>query len=195
MTEASRVTLRRSLRECRRALPAAARVSAAQAVAAQLLALPFAPRTGLVAGYWACDGEIALHAWQLGLPAGVRYCLPLLDGERLLFAEWQPGDAVHPNRYGIPQPGPSATRHAPETLQLVVMPLVGFDARGHRLGMGGGWYDRSFAFRHQQPAPPHLVGAAFECQRVDAIEHAAWDVSLDAVCTESESRLFPGANA
>lgn len=190
MTEPSRMTLRRSLREARRALPAASRVEAAQAVAAHLLSLPFAPRAGRVGGYWACDGEIALHAWQLGLPAEVRYCLPVLDGDRLLFAEWQPGDAVQANRYGIPEPEPSAPRHAPETMQLVVVPLVGFDDAGQRLGMGGGWYDRSFAFRQRHPAPPHLVGAAFECQRVTAIGHAPWDVPLDALCTESRAYLF-----
>ncbi len=192
MTEADRVALRRDLRERRRALPAAARVTAAQTVAAELLTLPFAPRAGLVAGYWACDGEIALHAWQLGLPNGVRYCLPVLDGERLAFAEWRPGEPVHSNRHGIPEPLPAATRHPPEAMHLVVLPLVGFDAHGHRLGMGGGWYDRSFAFRREHRAPPYLVGAAFECQRIAAFEHAAWDVPLDAVCTERTTLRFDG---
>ena len=71
-------------------------------------------------------------------------------------------------------------------LAMVVMPLVGFDAYGQRLGMGGGWYDRTFAFRHERPAPPpYLVGAAFEVQRVDTLATAAWDVAADAICTES----------
>jgi 5-formyltetrahydrofolate cyclo-ligase len=67
----------------------------------------------------------------------------------------------------------------------VVLPLVGFDAQGHRLGMGGGWYDRSFAFRGTLAPPPWLVGAAFEAQRCDdGIPAERWDVALDAVCSE-----------
>ena len=73
----------------------------------------------------------------------------------------------------------------PGQMTLVVTPLVGFDHRGHRLGMGGGWYDRSFAFRRDRAAPPWLVGAAFDTQRVDALDRADWDIPLDAVCTQS----------
>src|SRR5580765_7229702 len=75
--------LRRELRARRRELPAAQRIAAADALAAQLLALPFAPERGYVAGYWAMDGEIALHAWQLRLPRGCVYCLPVLAGDVL----------------------------------------------------------------------------------------------------------------
>jgi 5-formyltetrahydrofolate cyclo-ligase len=66
---------------------------------------------------------------------------------------------------------------------------VGFDTHGHRLGMGGGWYDRSFAFRQRQPAPPWLVGAGFAVQRIDALAAETWDVRLDAVCTERDVLL------
>jgi 5-formyltetrahydrofolate cyclo-ligase len=80
-------------------------------------------------------------------------------------------------------------------MSLVVLPLVGFDANGQRLGMGGGWYDRSFAFRNEHPAPPWLVGAAFATQQVDAIAAEAWDVALDAICTERETLLVNGVPA
>ena len=97
------------MRERRRALPAAQRIAAAEALAARLLALPFAPRTGFVAGYWATDGELPLHAWQLRLPREVRYCLPVLhDDGTLRFAPWAPGAPLAPNRYGIPEPEVSA---------------------------------------------------------------------------------------
>lgn len=184
---ADRAALRRELRERRRALPASQRIAAAEQLAGRLLALPFAPASGYVAGYWATDGEIALHVWQLRLPPGCIYCLPVLheDG-RLRFAPWRSGDPLVSNRHGIPEPDvTSASLLQAEDMTLVVTPLVGFDARGHRLGMGGGWYDRSFAFRHQRPAPPWLVGAAFDAQRVDALDRADWDVALDAVCTGS----------
>lgn len=181
-----RAALRHELRARRRALPPSERIAAAEQLAGHLLALPFAPTSGYVGGYWAMDGEIALHAWQLKLPRGCVYCLPVLHEDCLHFAPWRPGDPLVSNRFGIPEPdlGPSSLLD-PRLMSLVVTPLVGFDARGQRLGMGGGWYDRSFAFRQQQPATPWLVGAAFDAQRVDNLEAAAWDVALDAVCTES----------
>lgn len=187
-----RAALRRTLRERRRQLPPATRIAAAEALSARLLALPFAPSAGHVAGYWAMDGEIALHVWQMRLPADVRYCLPVLgDDDRLRFAPWRPGEALVANRFGIPEPADAEALPA-EAMAMIVMPLVGFDARCQRLGMGGGWYDRSLAFRHDRPAPPPwLVGAGFSVQRVDALPIESWDVPLDAVCTESDTFPLP----
>ena len=144
------------------------------------------PASGHVAGYWAVDGEIGLHAWQMRLPPTLVYCLPVLHEDlRLRFAPWKPGGNLVTNRYGIPEPDVEAsTLLEPEQMALVVLPLVGFDARCHRIGMGGGWYDRSFAFRHSQPAPPWLVGAAFATQQRESVESEDWDVTLDAVCCE-----------
>ncbi|MDH5822921.1 5-formyltetrahydrofolate cyclo-ligase [Luteimonas sp. RD2P54] len=182
-----RTALRRELRERRRAIPAAGRIAAAEALAQRLLALPGLPDRGYAAGYWANDGEIALHAWQLRLPPALAYCLPVLcDDARLRFAPWRPGDPLVTNRYGIPEPevARSSLLDA-DALSLAILPLVGFDTSGNRLGMGAGWYDRTFAFRRDTAAPPRLVGAAFEAQRVAALAVAGWDVPLDAICTES----------
>ena len=137
------------------------------------------------------DGEIGLHAWQLRLPPALHYCLPVLheDG-RLRFAPWKAGGALVTNRHGIPEPDVDANALLePEQMALVVLPLVGFDARCNRLGMGGGWYDRSFAFRQSQPAPPRLVGAAFATQQLDQIQIQDWDVTLDAVCCEDATHI------
>ena len=187
-----RDTLRRELRAKRRALPAAIRIAAAEALAARLLTLPYAPLSGPVAGYWAMDGEIALHAWQMRLPRECTYCLPVLyDDGRLRFAPWRAGAALSTNRFGIPEPDVPASSLLPaEAMALVVAPLVAFDARGHRLGMGGGWYDRTFAFRRERAAPPHLVGAAFAAQQVESVFPESWDMPLDALCTESDTHLF-----
>jgi 5-formyltetrahydrofolate cyclo-ligase len=194
-----RAPLRRELRDRRRAIGAPERIAAAESLARHLLALPFAPGSGHVAGYWATDGEIALHAWQLQLSPTLVYCLPVLcDDMRLRFAPWRPGGALIANRFGIPEPdvAPAELIDAGD-MALVVVPLVGFDAFGHRLGMGGGWYDRSFAFRSaagdaRRPAPPWLVGAAFAAQQVERIHAQPWDVGLDAVCTESGMFLTTG---
>ncbi len=188
-----RAQLRRDLRAQRRALPAPQRIAAADALANRLLALPFAPATGYAAGYWAMDGEIALHSWQLRLPRGVVYCLPVLHEYNILrFAPWRPGDALVTNRFGIPEPDvQAASALEPQAMSLVVMPLVGFDGAGQRLGMGGGWYDRSFAFRNSAMPPPWLVGVGFDAQRVDRLPAEAWDVLPDAICTETLTLQAP----
>lgn len=184
--------LREDLRRRRRTLPAAERAAAAERVARHLLALPCSPRTGHVAGYWASDGEIDLEPWRQRLPAGCSYCLPVLGkGFRLHFAPWRPGDALVENRFGIPEPDVPASALLPaEAMTLMVLPVVGFGPQGQRLGMGGGWYDRNLAFRRDRPAPPWLVGAAFELQRLDTLRAEPWDVPLDAACTEAASHDF-----
>lgn len=179
--------LRRELRARRQALSPPARIAAAQQFAARLHTLPGLPREGYAAGYWAMGGELPLLSWQATLPAGLVYCLPVLcDDDLLRFAPWRPGDTLVTNRFGIPEPdlSPSSLVDARD-LALAVVPLVGFDAACNRVGMGGGWYDRSFAFRREAIVPPLLVGAAYEVQRVDALQPAPWDVALDAVCTEA----------
>jgi 5-formyltetrahydrofolate cyclo-ligase len=187
--------LRQQLRTSRRAIPVSERMAAAESLARHLLALPFAPVSGFVAGYWAMDGEIALHVWQLRLPPTLTYCLPVLSGQLLRFAPWSPGDPLVTNRFGIPEPDVDASDCVDASgIALAVVPLVGFDRVGNRLGMGGGWYDRSFAFRRSQPAPPWLVGAAFSIQELDGITAEPWDVGLDAICTQRDCLITNGPN-
>ena len=193
-----RSAMRRDLRQSRRTIPAKERIAAAESLAERLLALPFLPDHGHVAGYWAMDGEIALHVWQMHLPPGLAYCLPVLAraehgpaaDNHLLFAPWRPGEPLVSNRYGIPEPDVDASLLIqPDAIALAVLPLVGFDVAGNRLGMGAGWYDRSFAFRRNRAPPPWLVGAAFSSQQVDSLACEDWDVPLDAVCTEQATYI------
>ena len=193
-----RNALRQQLRQARRNIPAKERIAGAESIAGRLLALPFLPERGHVAGYWAMDGEIALHVFQMRLPAGLVYCLPVLEStsaaeNRLAFAPWRPGDPLVSNRYGIPEPDVDpSTLLPPEAMALVVLPLVGFDQDGNRLGMGAGWYDRSFASRRHDAGPPWLAGAAFSLQQVGALDRREWDVPLDAVCTELDTHMPDG---
>lgn len=192
----SRKALRTRLRDARRAIPASERIAAATALADQLRGVPFAPDSGFAAGYWAMDGEIALHAWQLALPPGTTYCLPVLGDGRLRFAPWRAGEPLVTNRFGIPEPDvPETALLDASAMRFVVVPLVGFDASGQRIGMGGGWYDRTFAFRSAAAAPPWLVGAGFALQQVDAVARESWDVGLDAVCTERATFLANRSHA
>ena len=90
-------------------------------------------------------------------------------------------------RFGIPEPARIHDRRIKSiALDLVLLPLVAFDTAGHRLGMGGGYYDHSFEFirRRVHWNKPRLVGLAYEFQRLPLIEPEPWDVSLDAVATE-----------
>jgi 5-formyltetrahydrofolate cyclo-ligase len=187
----SRAALRKALRERRLAVPAAARIAAAEARVAQVERIPEFLTDRRIAGYWAVQGELPLAALLAGVHArGQEWHLPVLAEDGLLrFARWQHGVAIEPNRFGIPEPRvPAAALLAPEDLDLVLMPLVGFDRQGHRLGFGGGWYDRSFAFLRERTGAgkPLLVGVGFALQEIAGLEAQAWDVHLDCIATERE---------
>lgn len=181
-----RASLRQALNSRRLGISAAEKMAAAESVAERILArLP--DTGGYLAGYWAMAGELPLHVLQMRLPSNWIWCLPIVMAERQLrFAPWRNGDALGSNQYGIPEPvlAPE-TCLAPEALHAVIVPLLGFTRQGQRLGMGGGYYDASFAFRKHRPAPPVLIGAGFSCQEIEAFEPADWDVALDAVATDS----------
>lgn len=187
---AQRRELRHRLTEQRKALTPQQRIAAAQGLRRSLEQLPEYHTDARVAGYWAVNGELALNLVIPPLLArGQQFLLPLLEsGHQLRFAPWQAGEAVEPNRHGIPEPVRVERPLAPFQLDLVLVPLVAFDRRGQRLGYGGGYYDRSFAFLNEQarPTEPLLVGIAYDFQEVPAIEPARWDVPLDFVATDRE---------
>jgi len=186
--------LRKALRERRRRLDPTTRAHASARVCRALAASGAFRRARRLAVYLAKGGEVDLsclvsRAWQ----AGKRCYLPALERGRLRFLPYAPETALRPNRYGIPEPAVAAREHAPPaSLDLVVVPLVGFDGLGHRLGMGGGYYDRTFAFhgRRQRWRRPLLIGAAYGFQRVPELAANPWDVPLDAVATEEGLEWF-----
>jgi 5-formyltetrahydrofolate cyclo-ligase len=116
--------------------------------------------------------------------------LPVLVGfskRKLWFSGYTPGEPLVRNRFGIPEPERIHGRRIRSVaLDLVLLPLVAFDAMGHRLGMGGGYYDRCFSFTHKRRHwhKPRLMGLAYEFQRLPLIKPEPWDVPLDAVATE-----------
>jgi len=170
----------------RAGLSATQRVRSAQAVATHLFDSQVLDGARLVAGYWAVGGELPLHAVATRLIAPARYLLPRLAAEgQLRFAPWSATVELLPNRYGVPEPDIAlADCLAPEQLDVVLLPMLAFDINGNRLGMGGGWYDRSFAFRLHGQSAPALIGVGYAFQQVEALTAQAWDVPLDAVVTE-----------
>ena len=193
----ARSALRKELRERRAAIPAASRIAAAEAVARQLLRMPAMQDAKTAAGYWAVGGELPLHSLVTRLPAQTRYCLPVLQPSRTLgFAPWHVGDAIAANRFGIPEPADTTGLLDATALDVVLLPLIGYTRNGDRLGTGGGWYDRSFAFRRHAASPPILIGVAFACQQIDggrgtSMQAQEWDVPLDAIVTEHELMHCP----
>jgi 5-formyltetrahydrofolate cyclo-ligase len=181
-----REVLRRRMRAYRRTLSARERAEAAEAVASHLLELPGLDAADAVAGYFAVDGELPLSAVATRLiTLGKRYYLPVLEpGERLSFRRFETATPLVPNRFGIPEPS-SGESLAPESLDLVLLPLVAFDARGNRLGSGAGYYDRTFAFRrHAEVERPLLVGVGYAFQQRPLLPAADWDIPLDFVLTD-----------
>ncbi|MBF7730111.1 5-formyltetrahydrofolate cyclo-ligase [Pseudomonas sp. N040] len=187
----SRPALRRQLRQARRNLSATEQKNAARALYRQLAQHPLFRRARSIALYLPSDGEIdprplLEEAWQ----RGKRVYLPLLrrwPATHMVFQQIKPGEALQRNRFRIPEPAPRTARQRRcWSLDLILLPLVGFDEFGGRLGMGGGFYDRSLECltRRQDWRTPVLLGLAHECQKVDRLLLGPLDVPLAACVTD-----------
>ncbi|SEN82063.1 MULTISPECIES: 5-formyltetrahydrofolate cyclo-ligase [unclassified Pseudomonas] len=180
-----RPQLRRLLRQARRALTAAQQREAARGLYKQLAQHPLFRRARHIALYLPNDGEIdprlLLRAAQR---RGKATYLPVLSPwpqTKMVFQRIRPGEKLRPNRFRILEPRMNIARQRKVwTLDLVLLPLVGFDDAGGRLGMGGGFYDRSLGYlaRRKQWRKPTLLGLAHECQKVERLAQASWDVPL-----------------
>jgi len=177
------------MRQRRRALSPRQQARAGEQLCQQLVRSPLFWRVRHLALYWPNDGEInplplAERAWAMG-----KHCyLPVLrpwQPRRLWFLRWEPQQTLVPNRFGIPEPPlKTGRRLGAQHLDLVLMPLVAFDRGGGRLGMGGGFYDRTFAFKRRCNTGPRLLGLAHSCQEVEALRRDNWDIPMDAVVTD-----------
>ena len=189
----SRPQLRRMLRNTRRALTPSEQRQAAHGLYRQLAQHPLFRRAKHISLYLPTDGEIdprlLLRAAQR---RGKATYLPVLSAwprTKMVFQRVKPGDKLLPNRFRILEPRVNAKRQRKVwALDLVLLPLVGFDDAGGRLGMGGGFYDRSLAYlaRRQSWRKPTLLGLAHECQKVDRLAQASWDVPLAGTVTDKQ---------
>jgi 5-formyltetrahydrofolate cyclo-ligase len=192
---ADRSALRKILKARRRSVSEGERTDAAQLVARNVDRYLHIRAGWRVAVYAALPSE--LDTAPLIALARSRDCkiyVPRIDrhslGRKMRFVELT--GRQRRNRLGIEEPEGSLTIGA-RWLDVVFLPLVGFDAYGLRLGMGGGFYDRAFAFRRWRSVwrAPRLVGLAYSFQQVESLTAAAHDVRLDAVVTEE--RIIPCA--
>jgi 5-formyltetrahydrofolate cyclo-ligase len=196
----ARAEMRNQCRAARVALGVKGRSAASLAICRRIRNTPHYLRARHLALYWPLGAEPDLRE-LLGaaLRDGKRCYLPVMrPGRRLWFVRYRAGDPLQTNTYGISEPRYRARDTlAPAFLDLVCVPLAGFDRSGTRLGLGGGYYDRSFAFKLRGiGGKPLLLGVAFACQELPAIAREAWDVPLHAVVTERESiECRPGGSS
>jgi len=179
----SKAQLRSTLRYRRQALSADQQHLAAQEVSGHITELPGWATAQRIALYLPADGEIdTVPLSELGRAQHKQLFLPVIEaGDSLGFAEWLPDCPLCTNRFGIPEPPAQANRCPAEDLDIVFLPLVGWDLQGGRLGMGGGFYDRALA----GIAGPLLVGLAHANQQVDCIPREAWDISMDFIASDA----------
>ncbi len=193
MNSINRSLVRNAILAKRRALSYEEIHSASQKACAQLSTTPLWQKANHVAFYIAHDSEIDPSPLMELAHAQNKQCyLPALantDLKHLVFIKFQPSDVLVKNLYRIPEPQQNeSTIIDPSILDLVIVPLVAFDKMGTRLGMGMGYYDRTFAFLNTSYRPQHplLVGFAYHFQQEEQLLRQAWDVGLDLVVTDHE---------
>ncbi len=183
---AAKAKLRQQARERRAGLYEAERIEASRAIAAHAMTLLAEP-SQTVAGYWALRDEVDCQPLFVRLSeAGHRICLPVITDQTgpLRLRLWEPDAPLYPSGFGTLAPSELAPEVKPDVLLL---PLLAFDASGTRLGYGGGHYDRTIASLSRRPV---LVGLAFAAQEVGHIPREEHDVPLDAVVTEYGATRF-----
>ena len=180
--------LRTEIRQRRRALARTARESADQAINQTLLQLVENTGCTSLSAFRQFDGEPDLRpALDVLSRRGLHIVLPVIVGAaakpRLQFRAWSPATPLEKNFFGIEEPAGDEVV-LPQDLDLVLLPLVAWDERGNRLGMGAGYYDRALApvadCKH-----PLRVGVAYGLQRVDQLPADPWDIRLHQVITEN----------
>lgn len=201
-----RQQLRRQVRQARQQLTAAQQQEAARQLVCQAQALPELANAQHIAIYLSNDAELdtrpLIHQlWQ----QGKQLYLPVLHlfcPGYLLFQQYQPHTPLRPNRFGIAEPVPDVSQlRLVSELDIVFLPLVAFDASGQRLGMGGGFYDRTLASTRQQStacqqsAAPQLIGLAHNCQQVAQVPAKPWDVPLSLLLSPARIWRFAGKSS
>ena len=183
---------RQQLRAKRRSLSTVEQHSASQHLVSSLRRETFFMRAKRAALYLANDGEIDPgELLETALKSGKQCFLPVLHPMKknsLCFIEYSPKTQLVANKFGILEPVFNTAQIAPAwSLDIIFMPLVGFDRQGNRMGMGGGYYDRTLAFMNvQKKLKPKLVGLAHSCQEVDLICQQSWDIPLHLIATDRE---------
>lgn len=180
------------MRQLRRSISESQQAESAKQLCQQFIEWPLFHKVQRIAGYLAQDGELSLNplfnqCWQTSKSTYLPILRPL-PPNRLWFAPFEASSFLVMNRYRISEPTFNfSDLMAPSRLELVLFPLVAFDSDGERLGMGGGFYDRTFAHLRNEQQRPLFVGIAHDEQQVEqALPKERWDIPLDAVVTPTQ---------
>ncbi|MCQ8233770.1 5-formyltetrahydrofolate cyclo-ligase [Pectobacterium carotovorum] len=189
-TATSRQQIRQAVRQQRRLLTSAQQLRFAQQASERVMAHPKIIRADSVAVFLSFDGELDTspliqQLWQ----QEKRVYLPVLHPFRagyLLFLRYAPDTELVRNRLKIMEPRLDVRQVLPlPQLDVLLTPLVAFDHQGQRLGMGGGFYDRTLQYRNYTSRGPYPIGLAHDCQQVDALPVESWDIPLPEIITPS----------
>jgi 5-formyltetrahydrofolate cyclo-ligase len=184
--------IRRLKRASRQQLPPAIQKQHSLAICQNIIKEKSYKNSNSIACYLANDAEIdphpiIEHAWFTGKKVYLPILSPLKNS--LYFSPYEIDSELTLNRFNIPEPSchPSKWKTARQ-LDLLLLPLVAFDTEGNRLGMGGGFYDRTLSYRQhrQYRQKPTLIGLAHEVQKVEQLESRSWDIPLDFIVTEKQ---------
>ncbi|WP_075184861.1 5-formyltetrahydrofolate cyclo-ligase [Teredinibacter haidensis] len=184
----NKAALRSHIRSQRNALSSLQQRTAASNLCNQIVKLPEYKRARHIALYFANDGEISPHhLGQTARSQQKKTYYPVLTRQQMIFRPYKGRQKLMKNRFNIPEPLPRYRARQVRELDIVFLPLVAFDEEGNRLGMGGGFYDRTFAFKNQSPfVRPLLIGLAHQLQQQGQLITEAWDIPLDMIATDKE---------
>jgi len=190
--------LRREIRALRRAIDPAERADAAVRLARRVSELDVFAEARTMAAYVVNEGEMDPRPLvELAWESGKEVYLPIISPDRLLrFGRYRSDTPLVPKTFGILEPlADDDDSIPPGDLDLVLTPLVAFDPNCNRVGMGGGYYDHTFAFLNERSESdrPRLLGVAYELQRTSRIDRQPWDLPLYAVATEGRLYHPPSA--
>ncbi len=184
MADQVKKALRDTMKQIRSKISVSSRSTASQQICTRIRSLEQYRHAKRIALYFAINDEVDLAGIWNTAPLQGKFCyFPAINEENLtlFFLPATPVTPFKKNRYGIPEPDVSHDLAMPaEELDLILMPLVAFDVRCTRLGMGAGYYDRTF----KDKTNCTLFGVAYQFQRVDYIQPHPWDIPLDAVITQ-----------
>ncbi len=189
----TRQQIRNEIRARRRQLEFHHHVDLSTSLSRNLFPLPQIRNSRHIALYLSNDGEVDLSSLIDRLQSAGKQCyLPILSPifhNQLWFAPYHRDSNMVLNRFGIAEPDVNWRYAKPAwALDLILMPLVAFDIQGNRLGMGGGFYDRSLAYLNRRKVwrKPYLMGTAFELQKFIQLPHASWDIPMNGIMTEKQ---------
>ena len=189
VAKVARSNLRTSLRKLRANISLERQQEAADSLAARCLSILDINTHVHVAGYFAVGGEILVDQILANVRSrgGFSYAPVLSEGNTLRFASFDDYTPMISNKFNIKEPDVATSDYLmPTDLDAVLVPLVGFDKSRNRMGMGGGFYDRSFAHRNNAAGKPFLIGVAYDIQQAESVYPDWWDVKLDVIVTESQ---------